>query len=549
MAKAFRFDEAARSSLQRGVNLVAEAVKTTLGPKGRNVALGKKFGIPTVTHDGVTVAKEIELEDMFENMGAQLVKEAATKTNDVAGDGTTTATILAQVIVNEGMKNIAAGANAMRLKRGIDKAADAVVGELKRIAVPVSGKEDIAHVAAISSAEPEIGALIGEVMDKVGRDGVVTVEESQTIKTETEYVEGMTFDKGFVSPTFTATTDSVADRTEARIEDPYIFITDRKLSTMADIVPVLERAMAHTKSLCVIAEDVTDEALATLIINKVRGNLEVVAVKAPGYGDRRKALLEDIAILTGGRVISQDVGRTVESVVLEDFGRARRVVATKDETTVVEGRGSEPQIQARIKQIRAQLEENTAEWDREKLQERLAKLAGGVGIVKVGAGTETELKEKKHRVEDALNATRAAVQEGIVTGGGVALLTAARAIDGLELWGDEWVGAQIVKRALEEPVRQLAENAGVPGSVVIEEVRRRQAETGNVRLGFNVMTEEYCDLVEAGVIDPVKVARTAVENAASIAGMILTTEALVNDIPEPAPPPSGRPGMPDFVPR
>ncbi|HEY3083136.1 MAG TPA: chaperonin GroEL [Chloroflexota bacterium] len=549
MAKAFRFDEAARSSLQRGVNVVAEAVKTTLGPKGRNVALGKKFGAPTVTHDGVTVAKEIELADMFENMGAQLVKEAATKTNDVAGDGTTTATILAQVIVNEGMRNIAAGANSMRLKRGIDKAANAAVGELKRIAVPVNGKEDIAHIAAIASTDREIGELIGEVMDRVGRDGVVTVEESQTIKTETEYVEGMTFDKGFVSPTFTATTDSVANRTEAVVEDPYILITDRKLSTMADIVPVLERLMPHSKSLCVIAEDVTDEALSTLIVNKMRGNIEVVAVKAPGYGDRRKAMLEDIAILTGGRVIDQDVGRTIESVVLDDFGRARRVVATKDETTIVEGRGSEPQIQARVRQIRAQLEENTAEWDREKLQERLAKLSGGVGIVRIGAGTETELKEKKFRVEDALNATRAAVQEGIVPGGGVALITAARAIDELELWDDERIGAQAVKRALEEPLRQLAENAGLQGSVVIEEVRRRQAESGNIRLGFNVMTEEYCDLVEAGVIDPVKVARTAVENAASIAGMILTTDALVNDIPEPAPPPSGRPGMPDFVPR
>src|SRR5262245_9389664 len=515
MAKAFKFDEAARSSLQRGVNVVAEAVRTTLGPKGRNVALGKKFGIPIVTHDGVTVAKEIELADMFENMGAQLVKEAATKTNDVAGDGTTTATILAQVIVNEGMKNIAAGANAMRIKRGIDKAALAAVGELKRIAVPINGKEDIAHIAAISSTDREIGELIGEVMDKVGRDGVVTVEESQTIKTETEYVEGLTFDKGFVSPTFTATTDSVANRSEAVVEDPFILLTDRKLSAMDDIVPVLERVMSHTKSLCVIAEDVTEEALATLIINKVRGNLEVVAVKAPGYGDRRKAMLEDIAILTGGRVIAQDVGRTIDSVVLEDFGRARRVAATKDETTIVEGHGSEPQIQARIKQIRAQLEENTAEWDREKLQERLAKLSGGVGIVKIGAGTETELKEKKFRVEDALNATRAAVQEGIVPGGGVALITAARAIDGLELWDDERIGAQAVKRALEEPLRQLAENAGLSGSVVIDEVRRRQAEGGNVRLGFNVMTEEYCDLVEAGVIDPVKVARTAVENAAS----------------------------------
>jgi chaperonin GroEL len=549
MAKALKFDDAARQALQRGVNIVATAVGTTLGPKGRNVAFGKRFGIPTVTHDGVTVAREIELADLFENMGAQLVKEAAIKTNDIAGDGTTTATLLAQAIVNGGMKNIAAGANPMVLKRGIDKAANAVVAEIKKMAVPVNGKEDIAHVATISSTDREIGEMIAEVMDKVGKDGVVTVEESQSVRTETEYVEGMTFDKGFVSPTFTATTDSVAGRTEAIVEDPWILITDRKLSQLADVVPILELVMGKTRNLAIIAEDIDGEALSTLIVNKMKGNLEIVGVKAPGYGDRRKAILEDIAILTGGRVITQDTGRTIESVVDADFGHARRIVATKDETTIVEGHGSEPQIQARIKQIRAQLEENTAEWDRERLSERLAKLAGGVGVIKVGAFGETELKEKKYRVEDALNATRAAVQEGIVPGGGIALVNAAGVIDTLELYGDEWVGAQIVKSALEEPLRRLAENAGFQGSVIIDEVTRRRAESGNDRIGFNVMTEEYCDLVAAGVIDPVKVTRTAVENAASIAGMILLTEALVNEIPEKAPPPSNIPGMPDYIPR
>ena len=539
MAKQLKFDEEARRSLKRGMDLLADAVKTTLGPKGRNVALDKKFGTPTVTHDGVTVAKEIELEDPFENMGAQLLKEAATKTNDVAGDGTTTATVLAQAIANEGLRNIAAGANAMLLKRGIDQAAQAVVAELKKMSTPVQGKEDIAHVATISAADAEIGELIAEVMDKVGKDGVITVEESKGLRFETEFVEGMNLDRGYISPYFV----SNPDRMEAVLDEPYLLITDKKISAISDILPVLEKLLQVTKNLCIIAEDVDGEALATLVVNKLRGTLNILAIKAPGYGDRRKAMLEDIAILTGGRVISEEVGRKLDSVQVQDLGRARRIVSNKDETTIVEGRGKEADIAARIKQIKAQIDETTSEYDREKLQERLAKLSGGVGVIKVGAGTETELKEKKHRVEDALSATRAAVEEGIVPGGGVALLNAAKALDGLTLAGDEQLGVAIMRRALDEPMRQLAENAGLEGSVVIGEIRRRQEESGNDKLGFNVLTGEYVDLVKAGIIDPAKVTRSAVENAASIAGMILTTEALVTDIPEKAPPaPAGGPG-------
>jgi len=528
-AKQLLFREDARRALKRGIDILADAVKTTLGPKGRNVALDKKFGAPSVTHDGVTVAKEIELKDPFENMGAQLLKEAATKTNDVAGDGTTTATVLAQAIVNEGLRNVAAGANPMLLKRGLDRAVQVVVEEIKRQAVPVSGKEDIAHVAAISAADQEIGNLIAEVMDKVGKDGVITVEESKGLRFEIEYVEGMQFDRGYISPYFITN----PDRMEAVIENPYILITDKKISAISDLLPLLE-SMLQTgrKDLVVIAEDVEGEALATLVVNKLRGTLNCLAVKAPGFGDRRKEMLRDIAILTGGQVISEETGRRLDSATVADLGQARRVVATKDETTIIEGRGDPAQIQARIKQIRAQIEETTSDYDREKLQERLAKLAGGVAVIKVAASTETELKEKKHRVEDALSATRAAVEEGIVPGGGVALLNAAQALDQLQLSGDEQTGVNILRRALEEPLRQIAENAGEDGSVIVGEVRRRQKESGNRNLGFDVMTGEFVDMVARGIIDPAKVTRTALENAVSIAGMILTTEALVTEVPE-----------------
>ncbi len=529
MAKQLIFDDEARRALKKGIDILAEAVKSTLGPKGRNVALDKKFGAPTVTHDGVTVAKEIELEDPFEDMGAQLLKEAATKTNDVAGDGTTTATVLAQSIVNEGLKNVAAGANPMLLKRGIEKATEAVVAEIKAMAKSVEGRDQIAHVASISAADTEIGDLIAEVMDKVGKDGVITVEESKGIRYETEYVEGMNFDRGYISPYFVTN----AERMEAEIEDPYILITDKKISAIADIVPVLEKLLqTGNKNFVLIAEDVEGEALATLVVNKLRGTLNCLAVKAPGFGDRRKEMLRDIAVLTGGQVISDELGRKLENVRLEDLGRARRVVANKDETTIIEGHGSPEAIQARIKQIKSQIEETTSDYDREKLQERLAKLSGGVAVIKVGAATEVELKERKHRVEDALSATRAAVEEGIVPGGGVALLNAVKALDSVKAEGDEWTGVQILRRALEEPMRQIAENAGADGSVVVQTVRRLQQEKGNPNIGYNVMTNEYEDLVAAGIIDPAKVTRSALENAASIAAMILTTEALVTDIPE-----------------
>jgi len=525
------FGEEARRRLKRGIDILANAVGTTLGPKGRNVALDKKWGAPTITHDGVTVAKEIELPDPYENMGVQLLKEAATKTNDVAGDGTTTATVLAHVMVTEGMKNVAAGANPMLLKKGIEMAVKAVVEEIKRMAKPVQSKDDIAHVAAISSADPEIGNLIAEVMDKVGKDGVITVEESKTgLPFETEYVEGMQFDRGYISPYFVTNPETM----EAVLENPYILIHDKKISAAADIVPVLERLLqeGETRSLLVIAEDVDGEALATLVLNKLRGIINAVAVKAPGFGERRKAMLQDIAILTGGQVISEELGRKLENVRISDLGRADKVVVTKDDTTIIGGRGDPKAIKGRIEQIKAEMEKTTSDYDREKLQERLAKLAGGVAIIRVGAATEVELKEKKHRVEDALSATRAAVEEGIVPGGGVALLNAAKALDSLKADGDVQTGINIVRRALEEPLRRIAENAGEDGAVVVEMVRRLQKEKNNPNIGYNVLTGEYVDMVEAGIIDPAKVTRTALENAASVAAMILTTEALVTEVPE-----------------
>jgi len=546
MAKLISYDEDARAAMKRGMDALAEAVKTTLGPKGRNVALDKKYGAPTVTHDGVTVAKDIELDDPFENMGAQLLKEAATKTEDVAGDGTTTATVLAQAIVTEGLKNVASGANPMQMKLGIDKAAKVVSDSIKAAATPVKGREEIAQVATVSAADKEIGNLIAEVMDKVGKDGVITVEESKTMQFETEYVEGMQFDRGYTSAYFVTDTN----RMEAILDDPYILITDKKISAIADILPTLEKILqSGKKEILIIAEDVDGEALSTLVVNKLRGVLNVLAVKAPGFGDRRKEMLRDIAILSGGTVISEELGRKLDSVQVEDLGRARRIVATKDNTTLIEGRGKESEIAARIKQIKAQIEDTTSDYDKEKLQERMAKLSGGVAIIKVGAGTETELKEKKHRVEDALSATRSAVEEGIVPGGGVALINAQSALDSLKLDGDAGVGVGIVRRALEEPLRQLAENAGMNGQVVLENVRRGQAEKKSKSLGYDVMRDDYTDLVKRGIVDPAKVTRSAVENAASIGGMVLTTEVMVTDKPEPKPqmpqmPPGG--GMGDF---
>jgi chaperonin GroEL len=537
-AKQLEYSEEARRALKRGIDALADAVKITLGPKGRNVVLDKKFGPPTITNDGVTIAKEIELDDPFENMGAQLLKEAATKTNDIAGDGTTTATVLAQAIVNEGFRNVTAGANPLQLKRGIEAAVDAVVGNLKDMSIPVADQTKIAQVAAISAADEEIGKLIAEVMDKVGKDGVITVEESKTLKFETEYVEGMQFDRGYISPYFI----SDPQRMEAELEEPYILITDKKISAISDILPVLERFLQVSKNLLIVAEDVDGEALATLVVNKLRGTLNVLAVKAPGFGDRRKAMLEDIATLTGGKVISEEVGRKLDSATVQDLGRARKVVANKDETTIVEGRGSEEAIKGRIAQIRAQIADTTSDFDREKLQERLAKLAGGVAVIKVGAATEVELKEKKHRVEDALSATRAAVEEGIVPGGGTAFVHSVGALDkaiaGLE--GDPRTGAVMLRRALEEPLRRIAANAGLEGSVIVEEVKKR-----GPGMGYDAAKGEYSNMVEAGIIDPLKVTRSALENAASIATMILTTETLVTEIPEKTPPPAAPP-MPDY---
>src|SRR5215211_3261417 len=542
MTKVLEFHTAARQSLKEGVDVLANAVKTTLGPKGRNVALDKKYGAPTVTHDGVTVAKEIELDNHFANMGAQLLKEAATKTNDVAGDGTTTATVLAQAIVHEGMRNVAAGANAMLLKQGLDLAADAVVARIKEMSTEVNGREEIAQVASISAADKEIGALIGEVMEKVGKEGVITVEESKGLQFETEFTEGMQIDRGYISPYFATSTE----RMEAELDDPFILITDKKVSAIADILPALEQVARAGRPLVILSEDVDGEALATLVVNKLQGRLNVLAVKAPGFGDRRKEMLRDIAVLTGGQVISEEVGRKLDGVQVSDLGRARRVVSTKDETTFVEGHGDEAAIKGRSDQIRAQIETTTSDYDREKLQERLAKLSGGVAVLKVGAATETELKEKKHRVEDALSATRAAVEEGIVPGGGVALINAISALDGVKATGDVLTGVNMLRRALEEPLRGIVSNAGEDGGVVVDQVRRAQAEQKNSNVGYDVLTEQYVDMLKAGIIDPAKVTRSAVENAASIAGMILTTEALISDKPEksaPAMPPGGMGGM------
>jgi chaperonin GroEL len=543
MAKQLVFSEEARRSLKRGIDVLSTAVVTTLGPKGRNVALDKKFGAPTITHDGVTVAKEIELEDPFENMGAQLLKEAATKTNDIAGDGTTTATVLAHTIITEGLKNVAAGANPMLIKRGIEAATEAVVKAIREMSADINTREEIAGVAAISAQDQEIGDLIAEVIEKVGRDGVVTVEESKGLAFETEYVEGMQIDRGYISPYFI--TDP--ERMETVLNEPYVLITDKKISVATDIVPVLEKLVQVGKrELLVIAEDVDGEALATLVLNKLRGMLNVLAVKAPGFGDRRKAMLQDMAILTGGTVITEEMGRKLDTTTVNDLGRADKVIATKEDTTIVGGAGEEAQITGRINQIRAEIEVSTSDYDKEKLQERLAKLAGGVAIIRVGAATEVELKEKKHRVEDALSATRAAIEEGIVAGGGVALINAMSALDDVKMdLPDSQTGVTIVRRALEEPMRGIARNAGMDGAVVLETVRRLQVEKGNKNIGYDVILNEYCDMVERQIIDPAKVTRSAVENAASIAAMILTTEALITDIPEKeklsAGPPGGMP--------
>jgi chaperonin GroEL len=540
MAKQLVFSEEARRDLKVGIDTLANAVKTTLGPKGRNVALDKKWGAPTVTHDGVTVAKEIELKDPFQNMGAQLLKEAATKTNDIAGDGTTTATVLAQAIVNEGLRNVAAGANPMLLKRGIEKGTQAVVKAIRDQAIEITTREEIASVAAISAQDKEIGELIADVMEKVGKDGVITVEESKGLAFETEYVEGMQFDRGYISPYFITN----AERMEASLENPYILITDKKISAAADIVPVMEKLVQiGRREVVVIAEDVDGEALATLVLNKLRGMFNILAVKAPGFGDRRKAMLGDIAALTGGNLITEELGRKLETTQIADLGRADKVVSTKDDTTIVGGAGNAADIKARIEQIRAEIDKSTSDYDKEKLQERLARLAGGVAIIRVGAGTEVELKEKKHRVEDALSATRAAVEEGIVPGGGVALINAVSALQGVQgEFDDEKTGVRILRRALEEPMRQLAVNAGQDGAVIVESVRRAQDAAGNKHLGYNVMTEEFVDMVKAGIIDPAKVTRGGLENAASIAAMILTTEALITDIPEPDKAPAAPPG-------
>jgi len=541
MAKQLVFKEDARRKLQAGVDKVANAVSTTLGPKGRNVALDKKFGAPTVTHDGVTVAKEIELEDPYENMGAQLLKEAATKTNDIAGDGTTTATVLAQAIVSEGLKNVAAGANPMLLKRGIIYAADVVARNILDQSTSIETKEEIANVASVSAQDSEIGDLIAEVMDKVGKDGVVTVEESRGLEFETEYVEGMQFDRGYISPYFVTNSESM----EADIEEPYILIHDKKVSAAQDIIPILEKLhQIGKRELVIIAEDVDGEALATMVVNKLRGAINVLAVKAPGFGDRRKAMLRDIAVLTGGTVISEETGRKLDSVTIQDLGRAAKVASTKDDTVIVDGAGEESAITGRIEEIRREIDNSTSDYDREKLQERLAKLSGGVAVIRVGAATETELKEKKHRVEDALSATRAAVEEGIVPGGGVALINAVSSLDGVSLdVADENTGIIIMRRALEMPMRKIAANAGEDGAVIIQNVRRAQADGANHRIGFNVMTGEYGDMIEAGIPDPAKVTRGAIENSASIAAMILTTEALITDVPEEAPPPMPGGGM------
>ena len=520
MAKEILFNEEARRALGRGVDQLANAVKVTLGPKGRNVVLDKKFGSPTITNDGVTIARDIELPDPFENMGAQLVKEVATKTNDVAGDGTTTATVLAQAMIQEGMRNVAAGANPMILKKGIETAVKTLVEEIKKRSIKVSGKAEIAQVASVSAADEEIGGLIAEAMEKVGNDGVITVEESKGLQTALNVVEGMQFDRGYISPY--VVTDP--DRMEAVMDNPYILITDRKISAIADMLPTLEKVVKVGKELLIIAEEVEGEALATLVVNRLRGTFKAVAVKAPGFGDRRKAMLEDIAILTGGTVITEDMGRKLDSVELEDLGTARQVRITKDETTIIDGAGDKDVIAKRVNQIRAQVEETTSDFDREKLQERLAKLSGGVAVIEVGAATEVEMKDKKLRIEDALNATRAAVEEGIVAGGGTTFIDIIPALNTLEATGDVQTGINLVKRAVEEPLRQIAYNAGLEGSVVVEKVKNTEAG-----VGFNALTEEYIDMVKAGIVDPAKVTRSALQNAASIASLVLTTETIVAD--------------------
>jgi len=542
-AKQLVFSEDARRKLQDGMDVLAKSVVTTLGPKGRNVAIDRKFGSPTITHDGVSVAKEIELEDAFENMGAQLLKEAATKTNDIAGDGTTTSTVLAHSIVTDGMRNLAAGFNPMLLKWGIEASTKAVAGKITEQAIEVTTKDEIANVASISAQDRTIGELIADVMDKVGKDGVITVEESKGLEFETEYVEGMQFDRGYISPYFITNPESM----EADVDEPYILVHDKKISAATDIVPVLEKLVQLGKrELVIIAEDIDGEALATLVLNKLRGMLNVVAIKAPGFGDRRKAMLQDIAILTGATVIAEETGRKLDTTDVGDLGRAEKILVTKDDTTIVGGSGESAEIKGRIDQIRVEIDKSTSDYDSEKLQERLAKLSGGVAIIRVGAATETELKEKKHRVEDALSATRAAVEEGIVPGGGVALINAMAALDDVKMDSDDaQVGVAIVRKALEVPLRKIAENAGKDGSVILQEVRRAQDSKKNLNVGFNVISEEYVDMVKDGVIDPAKVTRGALENAASIAAMILTTEALITDLPEEAGPPAGPP-MPEY---
>ena len=540
MAKEILFNEEARRALGRGVDALANAVKVTLGPKGRNVVLEKKYGAPTITNDGVTIAKEIELEDHFENMGAQLVKEVATKTNDVAGDGTTTATLLAQAIVREGMRNVVAGANPMIIKKGIEAAVKKLVEEIKTSSKKVETKDAIAQVAAISSGDEEIGQLIADAMEKVGKDGVITVEESKTMMTNLNVVEGMQFDRGYISPYMV--TD--ADKMEAVLDEPFILLTDKKVSSIADIMPILEQIVKSGRPLAIIAEDVDGEALATIVVNKLRGTFKALAVKAPGFGDRRKAMLEDIAILTGATVISEDVGRKLESVTFEDLGTARQIRSTKEETTIVDGAGDKKAIEFRVAQIKKQIEESTSDFDKEKLQERLAKLSGGVAVIEIGAATEVEMKEKKLRIEDALNATRAAVEEGIVAGGGTTFVDILPVLEDIKAEGDVKVGVEIVKRAIEEPVRQIANNAGQEGSVIVEAVKK--AGKG---IGFNALTNEFVDMIGAGIVDPAKVVRSALQNAASIAAMILTTETLVADKPEPPAPAmpggmgGGMPGM------
>ena len=542
-AKQLVFAEEARRRLSKGMDILANAVVTTLGPKGRNVAIDRKFGSPTITHDGVTVAKEIELEDPFENMGAQLLKEAATKTNDIAGDGTTTSTVLAHAIVTEGMKSLAAGYNPMLLKRGIEAASKAVADKLRSQAIEVTTKEEIANVASISAQDRTIGELIADVMDKVGKDGVITVEESKGLQFETEYVEGMQFDRGYISAYFITDPEQM----EASISNPFILIYDKKISAATDIVPILEKLVQIGKrELLILAEDIDGEALATLVLNKIRGMLNVVAVKAPGFGDRRKAMLQDIAVLTGGTVISDETGRKLETAAISDLGKAEKIVVDKDNTTVIGGAGDSSLIKGRIEQIRVEIDKSTSDYDKEKLQERLAKLSGGVAIIRVGAATETELKEKKHRVEDALSATRAAVEEGVVPGGGVALVNAMSALDGLKMDSeDAQIGVNIVRKSLEVPIRKIAENAGQDGSVILENCRRFQKEQGNINIGFDVISEKYTDMLKVGVIDPAKVTRGALENAASIASMILTTECLITEVPEKEKAPA-QPQMPEY---